>query len=212
MNHKKNKFATSKAYNPKSKKSAHYIDKEELFNAVVKYKAEKQAAIDAGEPIPKIPEYIGNAILTIAKKMAESVNFRRYDFKEDMVMDGVKNCIKYFDNFDPAKSHNPFSYWSQICYYGFIQRIGKERDRIYNDYQLRNSAKFAVIQEFGYLDGNDLDNGHGEDGLDQSTYGETVAMETFVAKYESARERKKAKQAAAKSAETAEKDEPRKLP
>lgn len=195
MAYKKNKFARSKAYGSKPKSSGYYIDKDKLFEAVMAYKAKRKAAVDAGLPVPKMPDYIGNGILTIARKMADSVNFRRYDFKEDMIMDAAKNCVKYFDNFDAEKSHNVFSYWSQVCYYAFLQRIGKERDRIYNEYQLRNNARFAVVQELGYLDENDLDNGHDAASTMQSV-DETVAMKTFVEKYELARERKKAKQAA----------------
>lgn len=195
MTYKKNKFAKSKAYKPKTG-NANYIDKEELFDMVVKYQAERKAARDAGKPMPKMPDSIGRAMLMIASKMAESANFRRYEFKDDLIMDACKNMVRYFDNFSAEKSHNVFSYWTQISYYAFLQRIGKERDRIYNDYQLRNSSRFAVIQEFGYADGNDLDNGHGEDGIMQDTGAETEAMKTFVEKYESARERKKAEHAA----------------
>lgn len=194
MAYMKNKFAKSKAYKPKAEKN--YIDKEELFNMVVKHQAERKAARDAGKPMPKMPDSIGRAMLLIASKMANSANFRRYDFKEDFIQDAVKNCVRYFDNFDKSKSHNVFSYWSQVIYYAILQRIGKERDRIYNDYRLRNSSRFAVIQEFGYADGNELDNGHGDDGIAQDSGGETEAMKVFVEKYELGRERKKAEQAA----------------
>ena len=48
-------------------------------------------------------------------------------YKEDMISDGVENCVQYIDNFDPAKSKNPFAYFTQIVYYAFLRRIAKEK-------------------------------------------------------------------------------------
>ena len=44
-----------------------------------------------------------------------------------MVCDGIENCIQYIDNFDPAKSKNPFAYFTQIVYFAFLRRIAKEK-------------------------------------------------------------------------------------
>ena len=44
-----------------------------------------------------------------------------------MISDGIENCLQYLDNFNPAKSNNPFAYFTQIIYYAFIRRIQKEK-------------------------------------------------------------------------------------
>ena len=48
-------------------------------------------------------------------------------YKEDMIGDGIENCVQYIYNFDPAKSSNPFAYFTQIVYYAYLRRISKEK-------------------------------------------------------------------------------------
>jgi DNA-directed RNA polymerase specialized sigma24 family protein len=48
-------------------------------------------------------------------------------FREDMICDGIENCVQYIKNFDPAKSSNPFAYFTQIIHYAFLRRIQKEK-------------------------------------------------------------------------------------
>jgi hypothetical protein len=48
-----------------------------------------------------------------------------------MIGDGIENCLMYFENFDPAKSKNPFAYFTQIIYYAFLRRIQKEKKQLY---------------------------------------------------------------------------------
>ena len=45
-------------------------------------------------------------------------------------MDAVENCVVYCLNFDPEKSRNAFSYFTQVCWYAFLRRIGKEKKQI----------------------------------------------------------------------------------
>ena len=47
--------------------------------------------------------------------------------REDMIGDGIENCIQYIHNFDPEKSSNPFAYFTQIVYYAYLRRIAKEK-------------------------------------------------------------------------------------
>jgi len=37
----------------------------------------------------------------------------------------------YFDNFDPEKSSNPFSYFTTIIWYAFLRRLDKEKKQSY---------------------------------------------------------------------------------
>lgn len=49
-------------------------------------------------------------------------------FREDMISDGIENCVQYINNFDVERT-NPFAYFTQIVYYAFLRRIQKEKDR-----------------------------------------------------------------------------------
>ena len=51
-------------------------------------------------------------------------------FREDMICDGIENCLQYIDNFNPEKSSNPFAYFTQIIYYAFLRRIQKEKRQL----------------------------------------------------------------------------------
>ena len=79
---------------------------------------------------PRIPHYIGKCFLDIAEHLSKRPNFSNYIYRQDMVSDAVENCVIYAANFDPAKSNNPFSYFTQVCWYAFIRRIGKEKRQI----------------------------------------------------------------------------------
>lgn len=106
-----------------SKKKNHYINNSDLHIEMVKWKDECQRA---GEKVP-VSDYIGRSILEIATRLSHKPNFINYTYREEMIMDGVENCLQYMHNFDPNKSKNPFSYLTQIIYYAFLRRIDKEK-------------------------------------------------------------------------------------
>lgn len=108
-----------------------YINNEELLKSLKAYKKEKAKATKTGAPVPPIPDDIGVAILQIARGLARKPNFSAYTFKEEMISDGIQNCFQYIDNFDPAISSNPFSYFTQIIYYAFLRRIEFESKQTY---------------------------------------------------------------------------------
>lgn len=110
---------------PKAK--PHYVSNADFLAAI---KVHKQNVLDAeasGNPKPRIPEYIGECLFKIATHLSYKSNFINYTYREDMILDGVENCLQYFDNFDPNKSSNPFAYFTQIIYYAFIRKITKEK-------------------------------------------------------------------------------------
>lgn len=106
---------------------AEYINNTQLLKALREYKASINKAKKAGHDKPRVPEYIGECILKIAQHLSFKNNFINYSYKEDMISDGVENCISYIDNFDPRKSKNPFAYFTQIIYFAFIRRIQIEK-------------------------------------------------------------------------------------
>jgi hypothetical protein len=111
--------------------NAHYVDNKRFYSAIVEYRAAVADAILHNKPKPQIPEYIGKCIFMIANRLATKPNFANYSYKDDMVADGIENCICYIDNFDPAKSDNPFAYFTQIIYFAFLRRLQKEKKQLY---------------------------------------------------------------------------------
>ena len=107
-----------------------FIDNKEMYAAFVDFRKKADAAKEAGQPRPEIPRYIGKCFLDIAEHLSMRPNFSNYMYRQDMVMDAVENCVVYCANFDPEKSKNPFSYFTQVCWYAFIRRIGKEKRQI----------------------------------------------------------------------------------
>jgi hypothetical protein len=115
----------------KLKEKAHYVNNAEFLEAIKKYKESVDAAKENGSPKPRVPEYIGGCLLKIATHLSYKANFINYTYREDMILDGVENCLQYIDNFDPAKSSNPFAYFTQIIYYAFIRKIQKEKKQTF---------------------------------------------------------------------------------
>ena len=109
------------------KKSEHYVNNKEFLEALVIYRAQVKRAQEAGEPTPRITNYLGECFLKIATHLSYKPNFVNYMFREDMICDGIENCVQSIKNFDPAKSSNPFAYFTQIIHYAFLRRIQKEK-------------------------------------------------------------------------------------
>jgi hypothetical protein len=143
-----------------TEKSTHYINNEEFLRALLDYFEKCREAKAAGKPEPAIPEYIGECFYKIAKNLSRAPNFANYSFVDEMIMDGVENCLMYFRNFDPAKSKNPFSYFTQIIWYAFIRRIGKEKKQAY--------IKYKATERSGY---EDMPFVEGQDGYDDVYHG-----------------------------------------
>ena len=112
------------------KKKEHYVNNKEFLEALVVYRSKVRKAKELGQDRPKVPNYIGECFLKIATHLSYRPNFVNYMFKDDMVCDGIENCLQYIDNFDPEKSSNPFAYFTQIIYFAFLRRIQKEKKQL----------------------------------------------------------------------------------
>ncbi len=124
------------------KKRQHYVDNKEFLAAIIKYKEKVEHAKENELPKPRVNDYIGGCFLKIATHLSYRPNFINYMYKDDMVCDGIENCIQYIDNFDPNKSRNPFAYFTQIVYYAFLRRIAKEKRQM--------DIKEKIIEKSGY--------------------------------------------------------------
>ena len=118
-----------------SKNKLHYVDNAKFLEAMIEYKAEYDNARKKNKELPQISEYLGSVFLKIAQRLSFRPNFINYAFKNDMISDGIENCLHYIHNFNPEKSNNPFAYFTQIIYYAFIRRIQKEKKQLYIKYK-----------------------------------------------------------------------------
>jgi len=124
------------------KRSEHYVNNKEFLAAIIAYKDQIALAEIQGKPKPVIPRYIGECFLKIANHLSFKPNFVNYMFKDDMVCDGIENCVQYINNFNPEKSKNPFAYFTQIIHYAFLRRIQKEKKQL--------EIKSKILERSGY--------------------------------------------------------------
>jgi hypothetical protein len=108
----------------------HYVDNKKFLEAMVEYRARCTNAEEQKESKPDVTNYIGECFLKIANHLSYRPNFINYTFRDDMISDGIENCLQYMSNFNPDKSNNPFAYFTQIIYYAFIRRIQKEKKQM----------------------------------------------------------------------------------
>ena len=170
---------------------AHYVNNVEFYEAIKEYQITVQEAKEAGQERPRVTNYLGECILKIATHLSYKPNFINYSYREDMILDGVENCLQYFTNFDPTKSKNPFAYFTQIIYYAFLRRIAKEKKQTF--------IKNKIIMEMPY-DAFELQ-AHDEDGSYANAYLDFLQNNSD---FEDPYAKKKAKKLAAAKAKTLE--------
>lgn len=126
----------------KKKKSEHYVNNKKFLEALIEYKRKILEAEKKGEPKPQISNYIGECFLKIATHLSYKTNFINYIFIDDMISDGIENCVQYISNFNSDKYQNPFAYFTQIIYYAFLRRIQREKKQL--------EIKNKILERSGY--------------------------------------------------------------
>jgi hypothetical protein len=160
----------------------HYVNNTDFLNSLIEYKAKCDEAKANNKQDPQIPNYIGECFLKIGEHLSRKPNFISYSFRDEMIADGIENCLMYFRNFDPAKSKNPFAYFTQIIYYAFLRRIMKEKKQLY--------VKYKATEQFGILDEAEMfedENGN----YKQFEMYENISQ--FIQTFEENKKKKKAK-------------------
>ena len=125
-------------------KKEHYVNNKEFLAAMVEYKEKCNKAEARNRKQPPVTNYIGECFLKIANHLSYRPNFINYTFRDDMISDGIENCLQYLGNFNPEKSNNPFAYFTQIIYYAFVRRIQKEKKQ--------TTIKHKLIMDANYDD------------------------------------------------------------
>jgi len=166
------------------KKSEHYVNNKEFLEALVVYrsKVEKNFLENNGrKPTredrskhwpgkPPINNYLGECFLKIATHLSYKPNFVNYMFREDMISDGIENCVQYIHNFDPEKSNNPFAYFTQIIHYAFLRRIQKEKKQM--------EIRSKIIERSGYDEVFTVDNDYGNSS-DYNTIKDSIQTKMY---------------------------------
>jgi DNA-directed RNA polymerase specialized sigma24 family protein len=146
---------------PKTKK--HYVNNKDLYLAMVAWKEKVELAKPDGRRQPIIPDYVGTCFMLICNKLSTKPNFMNYSYRDEMVADAIENCVSAAHSFDPAKSTNPFAYFTQIAWNAMLRRIAKEKKQSYVKHK-----NFEHINMFGELSaevnhGQKLHNEYSED-------------------------------------------------
>jgi len=134
--------------NTTTRKPKEYVNNADFLKALTDYKEACILAKKNKQSAPPIPNYIGQCWMKIAEGLSHKPNFINYTYRDEMISDGIENCLMYFNNFDPAKSKNPFAYFTQIIYYAFLRRISKEKKQLY--------VKYKATEQMGILDEHEL--------------------------------------------------------
>lgn len=137
-----------------AKRTEHYVNNKDFLEALKTYRALCAVAKDGNLDAPQMPEYLGECFLKIATHLSFKPNFMNYTYRDDMIMDGVENCLVYVHNFDPEKSKNPFSYFTTVIWYAFLRRIQREKRHTYIKYKMMEKAMVEGTTYDG--DGNAL--------------------------------------------------------
>jgi DNA-directed RNA polymerase specialized sigma subunit len=163
-----------------------YVNNKDFLAALIEYRKQVAEANENNSPRPRVPNYIGECVMKIATHLARKPNFMNYTFKDDMVADGIENCLQYIDNFDPEKSNNPFAYFTQIIWYAFLRRIQKEKKLLYTKYKMTEQVNLMNLTS----DTQEHDSGQDfGDSIKMSEWS-TEYMNNFIEEFEASKRRK----------------------
>ena len=129
------------------KNTEYYVNNKELLEAMTSYRERVIYAKEHDKPKPRVSNYVGDCFLKIATHLSYKPNFVNYPFREDMICDGIENCLQYIDNFDPEKSKNPFAYFTLIIYYAFLRRIQKEKKQLEIKQKILDHSDAASVMQ-----------------------------------------------------------------
>ena len=173
-----------------ARKKQHYVDNEKFLEVMGDYREKFLQAKDDETERPMLPEYAGECFLKIAERLSHRPNFINYAFREEMVSDGIENCVMYAGNFNPEKSTNPFAYFTQIIYFAFLRRIEKEKKQLY--------IKYKTMEEYSSLEDHvDMGEMSSEDSMAVSagasplTADKRVSIQEFIHAFEEKKRKKK---------------------
>ncbi len=164
--------------------SKHYVNNQRFFEEIQIHREKYLKSVELGTSPPDLSDYIGECFMLIAERLSHRPNFINYAFKDDMISDGIENCLQYVNNFDPEKSKNPFSYFTQIIYYAFLRRIQKEKKQLYIKYKTIDKNRF-LEDNVDYVDSDRVTS-----ATDQVTMDKFSEIYDFIESFEQYKKKK----------------------
>jgi len=132
------------------KKPRNYINNRTLYENMILHKQKTQECIELNKPKPLVSNYIGESIYFICKNLSTKSNFGGYTYRDEMISDGLVDCLAAIDNFDPNKTNNPFAYFTQIAWNAFVRRIHKEKKQSYIKHKNFQITMLNDMSEFSH--------------------------------------------------------------
>ena len=87
-----------------------------------------------------VTEYMGLCFINIGVGLSHRKNFQQYTYRDEMILDGIVDCVHYVYNFDITKT-NPHAYFTKVFERAFLRRIAKEKKQDY----IRNKLKMECL-------------------------------------------------------------------
>ena len=173
-----------------ARKKQHYVNNEKFLEVMGEYREKFLQAKDDNIEPPIIPDYAGECFLKIAERLSHRPNFINYAFREEMVSDGIENCVMYASNFNPEKSANPFAYFTQIIYYAFLRRIEKEKKQLYIKYKtMEEHSSLEDHVDMGEMGQNETQSV--SSGASPLTTDKRASIQEFIHAFEEKKRKKK---------------------
>ena len=154
-------------------KANHYINNTDFLAALLEHREKVQTAKANNTDMPAVSNYLGDCFIKIARHLSYKSNFINYSYKDEMISDAIENCLAVVNNFDPAKSKNPFAYFTQITFFAFVRRINREKKQM--------ATKFRYIDQ---LDINEIVTQDHDSGEFQNQFLEYLKTQMDTYEYE----------------------------
>ncbi len=183
---KKSTIISEGSQKPRSDKTKHYVDNEKMYAALVDYTAAVKVADEAGVKHPRVSNYIGECFMKICSRLASVYQFCNYTYKDEMTDRAIEACLRKVLSFNPEKSANPFSYFTQTAYYSFLNTLEVEKQQTY--------IRYKAMTDRMATDGYDLAQEDVHEIQQVETENEDFSLEhiqTFVDAYEKKKFKKK---------------------
>lgn len=120
------------------------VDAKLLKKLVIEHSDKRKEADVSGQSPSKVPPELGELLYNLVHRLSLRFNFRGYDYIDDMRGDALLLILsKGLTNYDPDKGTSPFSYFTQLAWSAFTDRIKLEKRNLYR----RNKATIDYLDE-----------------------------------------------------------------
>jgi DNA-directed RNA polymerase specialized sigma24 family protein len=149
-------------------KKKNYLNNKDLLAEVVKSKAQQQMS-----------DKLALMLTMLCKKYAKRGNFANYSYNDDMQGYAMLMLVKTWNSFDPAKSNNPFAFFTQCIKNSFIQYLNHEKTQR----DIKNETLIAAGMNPSYGYSSTLEERHdllSSDDVIAPTISETIISSTVI--------------------------------